>query len=244
MTQLARILSAWCVHIFTAFSAFFGLLTLDAIYQHNYINALWYMIASLIIDNVDGTIARFFRVAQFAGKIDGALLDNIIDFFTYSMIPAFFVLASNLIAPQYRILSAALICFASCYQFTQRDAKTEDHFFKGFPSYWNILVLYSYLWQIPQYITLGMVVVCFFGSFIPIKYLYPSRMEYLSKQKINIKLMLAATLLWAVCLIGILAIFPEKNSLMDYYSLAYIILYFLLSVYRTLVPLPMNDAQH
>jgi phosphatidylcholine synthase len=242
MSDAIRSFSAWCVHVFTAFSAFFGLLALAAIYQHHYIDALWYMGAAFVVDNVDGTLARFFNVSKYASKIDGALLDNIIDFFTYSMIPAFFILASSLVAPSYQILCAALICFASCYQFTQRDAKTDDHFFKGFPSYWNILVFYAYVWQFPQVATFWLVVVCFVGSFIPIKYLYPSRMQYLSLNKVYVRLMLLATILWAICAIAILALFPEGNSFLNGYSIAYIVLYFLLSLYRTIKPLAINPA--
>lgn len=238
---LARQLLAWCVHIFTAFSAFFGLLALAAIDQHHYVTALWYMGIAFIIDNVDGTCARFFRVAQYAYKIDGALLDNIIDFFTYSMIPAFFILASNLLAPSYRILAAALICFASCYQFTQRDAKTEDHFFKGFPSYWNLVIFYAYCWHFSSAATLSVIIICAVGSFIPIKYLYPSRMEYLSTYKLCRHLMLLATLVWAACAISLLALYPHSNSFVNYYSMGYIALYFLLSVYRTVKPLPIDS---
>lgn len=237
MSHLLRRSLAWSVHLFTAFSAFFGLLALAKIYQHQYISALWYMGAAFFVDNVDGTAARYFKVSVYAAKIDGELLDNIIDFFTYSMIPAFFILASNLVASNLRILCAALICFASCYQFTQRDAKTADHFFKGFPSYWNIVIFYAYCWQFSQTITLWIVVVCFIGSFVPIKYLYPSRMEFLSKQKSYVTLMLLATVIWAGCAVAILAVFPQQNSFLNYYSMAYIVLYFMLSVYRTIKPL-------
>lgn len=237
MTLITRQFFAWCVHVFTAFSAFFGLLALAAIYQHHYIAALWYMSAAFVVDNIDGTLARFFKVTEYAPKIDGPLLDNIIDFFTYSMIPAFFVLASNLVAAPHRIFCAALICFASCYQFTQRDAKTADHFFKGFPSYWNILVFYAYLWGWPHVATLSAIIICFIGSFIPIKYLYPSRMEYLSTQKTYVYLMLLATILWAACAVGILAIYPQQNSIINGYTIAYIVLYFMLSLYRTVKPL-------
>ncbi|PHQ81091.1 MAG: phosphatidylcholine synthase [Coxiella sp. (in: Bacteria)] len=237
MLKSVRVGCAWMVHIFTALGAFLGLLALAAIYKHHYIIALWYMGAAFVVDNLDGTLARYFRVSEYAAHIDGALLDNIIDFFTYSMIPAVFILASNLIAEPYRILGAALICFASCYQFTQRNAKTKDHFFLGFPSYWNLVIFYAYCWHLPQIVTLGVIIICFIASFVPIKYVYPSRMEYLSKQRSNILLMLMATLLCSACAIAILATYPEQNSFLNYYTGAYMILYFLLSLYRTFWPL-------
>ncbi len=234
---IIRTLLAWGVHIFTAFSAFFGLLALSAIYHHQYHNALWYMGVAFLIDNVDGTLARFFQVSTFANHIDGALLDNIIDFFTYSMVPAFWVLTSNLVAEPYRIVCAAMICFASCYQFTQRNAKTEDHFFKGFPSYWNILVFYMVCWHLSITLNLWLISICFIGSFLPIKYLYPSRMQYLSNIKLYVHLMLLATIIWAGCAAAILAIYPQQNLFLNCYTLIYFALYFLLSLYRTFYPL-------
>ncbi len=169
MFNILKIILAWFVHVFTALGAFFGVLALFALNQQNYKLALCYMGIAFLIDNVDGTLARLCNVNLFAHHIDGDLLDNIIDFFTYSMIPAVFVLSSPLVPEHYRILSAGLICLASCYQFTQYNAKTEDHFFKGFPSYWNVLILYVLIFSLPADAVFACIVICSIASFIPIK---------------------------------------------------------------------------
>ncbi len=228
---------AWSVHLFTAFSAFFGLLSLDALYHKMYIDSLWYMGAAFAIDNIDGSLARLANVRRYATQIDGALLDNVIDFFTYAMVPAAFLIATDLVAAPYKIFAVALICFASCYQFSQRNAKTSDHFFKGFPSYWNILIFYAYCWHLPQVLVLWLIICCFVGSFIPIKYVYPSRMQYLTQSKIYIFLMFLATLVWFGCAVTTLALYPQHNMFVGFYTLAYILLYFFLSLYRTFCPL-------
>jgi len=236
-SQPIRTTLAWSVHLFTAFSAFFGLLSLNALYHNMYISALWYMGAAFVIDNIDGSLARLANVKRYAAEVDGALLDNVIDFFTYAMLPATFLFTTDLVAEPYRIFAAALICFASCYQFTQHDAKTDDHFFKGFPSYWNILIFYAFCWHLPQILVLWLIICCFVGSFIPIKYIYPSRMQYLSRSKIYVSLMFIATVIWFGCAVATLALYPQHNLFVGFYTLAYILLYFFLSLYRTFCPL-------
>ena len=87
----AQYLSAWAVHAFTASAAFFGVLTLVNIYHHDYVQAFWYMAITIFIDAVDGTMARLVRVKEILPKIDGALLDNIVDFLNYVVTPSFFL---------------------------------------------------------------------------------------------------------------------------------------------------------
>lgn len=228
---------AWSAHLFTAFSAFFGLLSLDALYHHHHVMALWYMGAAFVIDNIDGTLARLCNASKYTPNVDGALLDNIIDFFTYAMVPAVFILATDMVPASCKIFAATLICFASCYQFTQRDAKTADHFFKGFPSYWNILIFYVFCWHLPQALALWLIIACFVASFIPVKYIYPSRMDNLTESKLYKFLMFLATLIWLGCAITTLAIYPRLDHFISFYTLAYVLLYFFLSLYRTFCPL-------
>lgn len=85
----AHYLVAWAVHAFTASAACFGLLTLAKIYQHDYVQALWFMAVTVVIDAVDGTLARLVRVKTVLPNIDGALLDNIVDYLNYVITPCF-----------------------------------------------------------------------------------------------------------------------------------------------------------
>src|SRR5260221_12109011 len=112
--------------------------------------------AAILIDAVDGMFARMVRIKEAVPEVDGALLDNIVDFFTYTLVPCFFLLVTNLLPEYWRLLCVMFITFSSAYQFTQVDAKTRDHFFKGFPSYWNIVVFYLFFCQMSS--TFNMVV--------------------------------------------------------------------------------------
>lgn len=227
----------WSIHAFTASGACFGLLSLYAIYQQQLYIAFWMMGIAILIDAVDGMFARMVNIKEVVPEIDGTLLDNIVDFVNYVIVPGFFLLASDLLPDNWRWLCVIALIFASSYQFTQIDAKTHDHFFKGFPSYWNIAVFYLFCWNLdPIYnalILLGLSSL----SFIPIKYVYPSRLDYLTNNKYLRFGMIFLTLLWGFATSGLLWLYPASNSFLVLISLGYVLFYIAISLYRTVVPL-------
>lgn len=232
-----RRLAAWLVHLFTASGAVFGLLTFYAICLEQYVLAFWFMGAAMIVDSVDGILARRAQTKVAAPRVDGALLDNIIDYVNYVMAPAFFLLISGLLPPGWSFAGVSIIVLASAYQFTQPEAKTEDHFFKGFPSYWNIIVFYLFFWQTPPWVNLIIVLALAVLVFVPIKYVYPSRLDYLTHNRWLRRAMLVATLLWGAATAALLWIYPQTNFVLVTLSILYIILYISISVYRTFRPI-------
>lgn len=229
--------AAWTVHFFTATGAICGLFALHAISQQQFTLAFWLMGAAVFIDGLDGTLARLAATKRYAPELDGALLDNIIDFLNYVTVPAFFLIHGDLLPRDWNLVGAAMIMLASAYQFSQVDAKTRDHFFKGFPSYWNVVVFYLFIWQFTTtgnlLIVLGLTVLVF----VPIKYVYPSRLEYLTRRRLLRRAMLAMTLLWGVVSGLLLWLYPATNMLLSLLSLGIILIYIAASIYRTLVPL-------
>src|SRR5262245_53961108 len=119
-----RRVAAWLVHLFTASGAIFGLLALWFIHLGNILEAFWLMSAAVIVDSVDGILARRAQTKIAAPKVDGALLDNLIDFVTYVIVPAFFLLATNLLPTDWALIATSVMVLASAYQFTQPEAKT------------------------------------------------------------------------------------------------------------------------
>jgi phosphatidylcholine synthase len=232
-----RRVAAWLVHLFTASGAVFGLLTFYAIYLERYVLAFWLMGAAMIVDSVDGILARRAQTKVAAPRVDGALLDNIIDYVNYVMAPAFFLLVSGMLPPIWSFVGVSTIVLASAYQFTQPEAKTDDHFFKGFPSYWNIIVFYLFFWQTPPWVNLVIVLALVVLVFVPIKYVYPSRLDYLTHNRWLRRAMLIATLLWGVATAALLWIYPQTNFVLVALSILYIILYISISVYRTFRPI-------
>lgn len=232
-----RRVAAWSVHLFTASGGVFGLLSFYAIYQQQYILAFWLMAGAIIVDSVDGVLARWAQTKTAAARVDGALLDNILDYVNYVTVPAFLLLVAGLLPSGWAFVGASLIMLASAYQFTQPEAKTEDHFFKGFPSYWNLIVFYLFFWQTPPWVNLAIVLILVVLVFVPIKYVYPSRLDYLTHNRWLRRGMLLVTILWGAATAALLWIYPQTNFILVALSILYIALYIGLSVYRTFRPI-------
>ena len=193
----ARIAAAWGVHAFTASGAVVGAVALVAIAAGDLARAALLMLVGLVIDSVDGTLARKVGVARVLPQVDGRRLDDIVDYLNYVIVPAVFLVAAG------SVLHwgwAALPILASAYGFSQTQAKTEDDFFLGWPSYWNVVAIY--LWLLGISSAAGTAWVCLFAGlvFVPIKYVYPSRMPVLRRSTAVLAglwlLVLAAAVLW------------------------------------------------
>ena len=236
-SSLPRRSLGWLVHMFTASGACIGVLSLLAIYEGKDLLALWLMCTAILIDSVDGMFARAVKIKDVVPEIDGALLDNIVDFVNYTIVPCFFLLVTNMLPGYGRILSVIAIIFASSYQFTQQDAKTADHFFKGFPSYWNIAVMYLFFWQMSPLANMITLLVLVLLSFVPIKYVYPSRLEYLSNNRYLRYGMVLITVMWGAATAGLLWLYPRTSHFLVGVSLGYVLIYIGISLYRTWVPL-------
>jgi phosphatidylcholine synthase len=180
-SSVAARAAAWCVHALTASGAAMGLLALlEAARGDLRASALW-MLAAFAVDSVDGTLARAARVHERVPSIDGRRLDDVIDFLNYVIVPCFFLAASGLVGWGW----AALPTLASAYQFAQAEAKTDDHFFLGFPSYWNFVAIYAWLLGAAPATTVAWLLGLSVLVFVPIKYLYPTRMTRFAKTMIG-----------------------------------------------------------
>lgn len=241
-----RLLSAWAVHFFTATAACMGVMTLIHIYQHQYVYALWFMAGAVIVDALDGTFARLLRVKLVLPKMDGALLDNMVDYLNYVITPCFFLFVkSDMLPGSIALWLIMAIVMTSAYQFCQIDAKTPDHFFKGFPCYWNIVIFYMYIFN-TQALTNAIILIslcCLI--FVPVKYVYPSRLDYLTESKPLKVCMHIFSIIYAISSGFILWQYPNTNPITLFLSLSYVLVYLVLSIYRTYYPMIKSRiAQH
>jgi phosphatidylcholine synthase len=236
--QPTSYLLAWAVHAFTASAACVGILTLVKIYQQEYLHALWLMGITVFIDAVDGSFARLVGVKKVLPRIDGALLDNIVDYLNYVITPSFFLLVKpDMLPPTYGLAIVIAIVITSSYQFCQADAKTPDHFFKGFPCYWNFAVFYMFIFNTSMHLNAALLIAFCVLIFVPIKYVYPSRLDYLTKSKRLKILMHSCSLLYGISSAFLLWNYPQQNNFWLSVSFAYITMYLALSMYRTCSPM-------
>jgi phosphatidylcholine synthase len=217
---------AVAVHLYTASGAVLALLILVAAFQGEAVKALWLMLAALVIDSTDGLLARRFRVSEALPFFDGALLDNIVDYMTYVFAPMVLLWSGGYLPEGTPgIVFAALPLLASSYQFCRVDAKTDDHFFLGFPSYFNVLAFYVIVFEPAPALLAAVLVVCSVLVFVPIRYVYPTRTVAFRR------LSLTLTALWLVSYAVILLEMPEPDPLILGFSVLYLFYYFGLSIY-------------
>lgn len=171
----SRLIFAWLVHLYTASGVVLGFIATLSIDQGNFKHALLLMALAVFIDATDGALARLMRVKELLPWFDGSLLDNLVDYFTYVIVPALFLLRANLLPPQDALWLALLPLLASAYGFCRTDAKTDDNFFLGFPSYWNIVAFYFYVLNTPLWLNAFVTIALSILVFVPIKFIYPSR---------------------------------------------------------------------
>jgi phosphatidylcholine synthase len=223
--SILRALLAWGVHAFTASGALWGLLSILAIQRQDWRAAFIWMAVAVVVDGADGGLARLAQVKTYAPQLDGALMDNLLDYLNYVVVPALFILEARLVPPALAIPAAAIVLLTSAYQFSQADAKTEDHFFRGFPCYWNVAVVYLFIlawppgWNFAALAALGILV------FVPFKYLYPSRTAPLRR------LSLALTWVWAAVTLFGLFQYPAVPAWVVPLTAAYALYYLTASWY-------------
>jgi phosphatidylcholine synthase len=221
-------LAGVAVHLYTASGSVLGLLIVLAAFEGEVETALWLMLATLFIDGTDGMLARHFRVKETIPWFDGALMDNIVDYLTYVFAPIVLLWTAGYL-PDGALgrVVAALPLLASCYQFCRVDAKTSDHFFLGWPSYWNVLAFYVIVLDLGEGLTAATLVVFAILVFVPIRYLYPSRMRSLQG------LTLTLTLIWLITYAVLVVQLPDPNPWVVAVSLGYMAYYWGLSIWLT-----------
>lgn len=189
---------SWVAHAYTASGAVIALLATGVTFAHNFRAAFIYLIVATFIDATDGVLARALKVKERLPHYDGARLDDIVDYLTYVFVPVLIVWQAELVPVPFPVCAAMLL--SSAYGFGQADAKVKstDHFFTGFPSYWNIVVVFLYVWQLAPIVNATILVVLAVLVFVPIRYVYPSRTTTLKVPTLVLGACWAMILTWMV----------------------------------------------
>lgn len=167
----------YLVHLYTTSTLLFVVLGIQWILEGRYALALLAMGITLVIDATDGALARRYRIAHTAPGIDGALLDNVVDFTSYVFLPVLFMMHAGLLL-QPMTLFATVVVFSSAYGFSRTSAKmVGEGFFVGFPSYWNVVAFYAYLLHLPAWANTVLVLALSALVFADVRFLYVSRMR-------------------------------------------------------------------
>lgn len=222
-----RKLLAWGVHIFTASGLVVGLLALIAIINHDWRTAFLWLFVAVLIDTVDGRLARTFRVKEVLPDVDGRMLDYVTDFTNDVLLPTIFLYEAGLLPSSVRLVCCAAILIVSCYHYTNLKAITDDFRFRGFPAMWNFVVFYLFVLGLSPLWNVVVIGVFCFLHFTPIDFIYPTRTVRLKK------LTFALVLVQAIVNLVILIQHPLRNSVLLAVSLLIVGYLMALSLYQT-----------
>jgi phosphatidylcholine synthase len=212
------------VHGYTAFGAVLAFIGASAVVRGDDRTALGAMFAATVVDATDGMLARRARVKEALPDVDGARIDDIVDFITFVFLPMLLLEASGGLYRSVAFPVIAVVLLSSMYGFVAPDAKSSDHFFTGFPSYWNIVVLYLMLFHASPAVNAIVLLVLSALVFVRIGYVYPSRTATLRT------LTLALATAWAVSIAAIIVMWPSPPRWIAIGSLVFPVYYTVLSL--------------
>jgi phosphatidylcholine synthase len=189
---------AFSVHILTACGGALALLALVAATRGDWPLMFLLLGLALIVDAVDGPIARRFNVATGLPRWSGDVLDLIVDFTTYVFVPAYAVAASGLMPASWAIPAGVIIVVTGALYFANRKMKTADHYFRGFPAVWNLIAFYLLLLRPPPVVAAMTVALFAVLTFVPVRFVHPIRVRRLRPLTIGLLALWAALALAAI----------------------------------------------
>jgi phosphatidylcholine synthase len=214
----------WLVHAYTASSAVLAFLALLAVAAGDVRAAFLWLTVAVIVDASDGWLARLARVRERLPHFNGARLDDIVDYLTFVFVPLFLLQHTGRLPPGAGVAVVAAALLASAYGFSREDAKTDDHFFTGFPSYWNIVALYMVALGTGRATNAGILVALTALVFVPLGYVYPSRTPALRS------LTLTLGVLWGLAMMVVVWQLPTPSRPLVLASLLFPAYYLMVSL--------------
>lgn len=219
----ARRAFAWAVHAYTACGVLAAFAAVLAIFDHRYRAAFALMVAATVIDGTDGVLARLARVKDVTPHFDGARLDDIIDYLTFVFVPMLLLYEAGDLPSGWAGVAITAVLLSSAYGFCRTDAKTDDGFFTGFPSYWNIVAVYLHAGRVPPVLSAGILLLLSVLVFVRNGYVYPTRTPVLRG------LTIALGAVWGLMILGMIATMPDVPGALVIASLFFPVYYAVLS---------------
>ena len=172
---MSRRVRAASVHVLTAIGAVLALMALRAANVADWQAVFVWLGLALIVDAIDGPLARLFDVKRVLPRFSGERLDLIVDYLTYVAIPAFVLTEASVLPDWARLPAAAAVLLSGLFHFSDLGSKTEEGYFVGFPAIWNIALLYLFVLGLPPIWALAAVTGLVLLTFMPILCVHPFR---------------------------------------------------------------------
>ena len=183
---------AFAVHVLTAGGAALALLALFYAAHGRWTAMFVCLGVALIVDGIDGPLARRFKVTETLPRWSGDVLDLVVDFVTYVFVPAYAIATGDLLPPMLALPAGVVIVVTGAIYFADGDMKTADNYFRGFPTLWNAAAFYLFLLRLSPWLAAAVVGLLAILTFAPIKFVHPVRVVRLRM------VTLAALVLWSI----------------------------------------------
>ncbi len=226
--SLSQKLLAWGVHVLTSTGLVTAFMAIISIEKEDWRACFLWLFLCFLIDGIDGTLARKFKVDKVLPNMDGKLIDFVVDFVAYLIVPTFFFYKAGMAPPNLMIPSLIVILISSALYYGKKNMVEDDLFFVGFPVLWNVVVFFLFfIFQNNLMLNFGSVV--FFGimHFIPVRFAYVTRTKKYFKMHI---------LFSAIGLIGaiiVLYLFPQRSFPAEIATLVAVSYFSLFAIYDT-----------
>lgn len=202
--QPRNALWAFGVHILTASGAFLAFLSLVAAAEGDFRMAFLWLGVAMLVDGVDGPLARKLEVRKWWPFWSGDMLDSVIDYVTYVIIPAFILYQSGIMGRYFSFTAAAIIVITSAIYYADTRMKSEDYGFIGFPVCWNMVVFSIFIVSPSEMLSFVLVVITAILTFTPVIFIHPLRV------KVMRKITFAVLAIWIVG--GVIALYYDLDS--------------------------------
>lgn len=170
-------LAGFAVHLFTALGSICAMFAMLAIFDRAYEMTFVWLFVALVIDTVDGTLARAVDIQVHVPRFSGERLDLVIDYVTYVFVPVIALMHAGFLSGIVGGLTAGLILLSALYHFADTESKADDHCFVGFPAVWNIVAFCLFAWGAPAWLAVSISLLLVAMAFIPMHWIHPMRVN-------------------------------------------------------------------
>ena len=228
-----NVIKAYLIHLLTGTGILMSFFSIISILNEDKLLTFLFLIIALFIDVIDGNLARKYNVKKFCPNIDGMMLDTIVDYINYVFIPCIIIYKFNYVPEQFEIIVPILILCISLFSFSYMKIMTENYLYVGFPSIWNVIVIYLSILDLNVWNNLFIFFILIILKIIPIKVIHP--MRYKNNKRKNSIIALGLIFISLILLLNSLGI-----HLLDKFKLIFEITWYVLNVYFIMLVIWIN----
>jgi phosphatidylcholine synthase len=170
-------IKAWSVHIFTATGMVVGFKALERAFAGDVYHTIVLLLITVLIDSVDGTLARRFKVKEVLPTMDGRMIDFVVDYVNFVITPVVIFYKMQMVPGPLLLPSVAGILYASLYHYGNTAQVTSDFRFKGFPAFWNIVIYYLFILDLGAWPNFAITLLVILLHLLPVHFIYLTRMQ-------------------------------------------------------------------